>query len=65
MAPNSESVTTTGAGDNQVAAESKGKGKAAASDIPQDTRMGEDVEEDDDDDEEEDEAEEVRSTSPH
>lgn len=62
MASNSEGVTTTGAGDNQSAVESKGKGKAAASDIPEDTRMGDDAEDDDDDDEEdEEEAEEVGS----
>jgi hypothetical protein len=60
MASSGEGATTTGAGGNPFATESKGKGKAAASDIPQDTHMGEDVEDDDDDDEEEEEAE-VRS----
>ena len=59
MASNGEQgATTGGAGDNQQFAESKGKGKAAASDIPQDTPMGEEAD-DDDDDEEEEEAEEV------
>lgn len=58
MASTGSGATSTGAADNQFATESKGKGKAAASDIPQDTPMGEDAEDDDDD--EEDEVEEVR-----
>jgi hypothetical protein len=62
MASNGSGATTTGAGDNTFATESKGKGKAAASEIPQDTPMGEDAEDDDDDDEEE-EAEEVRASA--
>lgn len=63
MATNGSGATTTGAGDNPFVTEGKGKGKAAASDIPQDTPMGEDAEDDDDDDDDEEEVEEVRSSA--
>ncbi|OIW27428.1 hypothetical protein CONLIGDRAFT_682482 [Coniochaeta ligniaria NRRL 30616] len=53
MASTGSGATTTGAADNQFATESKGKGKAAASEIPQDTPMGDDAEDDDDDEEDE------------
>jgi hypothetical protein len=60
MASNGDGITSTGAGENPFATETKGKGKAAASDIPQDTPMGDDAEDDDDDEEEEEEEAEVR-----
>jgi hypothetical protein len=54
MASNGSGVTApTGAQDNPFATETKGKGKALASDATEDHPMGDNTEEDDDDDEEE------------
>jgi len=68
MASNGEGATTSGAADKHLATEtteSKGKGKAAASDVPQDHPMAEEAEDDDDDEEEEEEEAEVRSDCLH